>query len=85
MGLISFLLLGLIAGSIAKRIMKGRGSDSWFVTMLLGAAGALVGGWLGSALFGVSLRSFFSPTTWLLAIGGSVLVLFIHGLITDRK
>lgn len=85
MGLISFLLLGLIAGSIAKRIMHGQGGDSWVTTMLLGAVGALVGGWLGSALFGVSLRSFFSLTTWLLAIGGSVLVLFVYSLVTGRK
>ncbi|MBE6478076.1 MAG: GlsB/YeaQ/YmgE family stress response membrane protein [Propionibacteriaceae bacterium] len=85
MGLISFLLLGLIAGSIAKRILKDQGGGSWVATMLLGAAGAIVGGWLGGELFGVSLRSFFSLTTWLLAIGGSVLVLFVYSLITGRK
>lgn len=85
MGFLGFLLLGLIAGAIAKAILPGKNGGGWLVTMLLGVIGALVGGWLGSVLFGASLEEFFSIQTWLLAIGGSVLVLLVYGLITGRR
>lgn len=84
MGLLSFLLLGLIAGAIAKRIM-GNDRGGCLTTMALGVAGAFVGGWLGVSLFGVPLGSFFSLRTWLLSIGGSVVVLFVYGLITGNR
>ncbi|WP_316668273.1 GlsB/YeaQ/YmgE family stress response membrane protein [uncultured Propionibacterium sp.] len=84
MGLLSFLLLGLVAGAIAKRIM-GTDRGGCLVTMLLGIAGAMVGGWLGITLFGVPLGSFFSLRTWLLSIGGSLVVLFVYGLITGGR
>lgn len=85
MGFFAFLLLGLIAGAIAKAILPGRQEGGWFATLLLGALGAIVGGWLGSVLFGVELATFWSLQTWLLAIGGSVLLLVIYGAITGRK
>ncbi|GAB2700747.1 putative membrane protein YeaQ/YmgE (transglycosylase-associated protein family) [Microbacterium marinum] len=47
--------------------------------------GALLGGWLGSVLFNAKLEEFFSIQTWLLAIGGSLIVLLIYGLITGRN
>ena len=49
---------------------------------MLGVVGALLGGFIGSQLFGVSLEGFFDITTWLLAIGGAILVLLIYGLVT---
>ncbi|GMA92660.1 hypothetical protein GCM10025869_31890 [Homoserinibacter gongjuensis] len=55
------------------------------MTLLLGIVGALLGGWLGSVLFNVSLDEFWSLQTWLLAIGGSIIVLLIWGLIFGRK
>ena len=85
MGFFGFLLLGLIAGAIAKLILPGKQSGGWFVTLLLGVVGALLGGWLGSVLFNAPLEEFFSLQTWLLAIGGSILVLLIYGLIVGRK
>lgn len=85
MGFLGFLLLGLIAGAIAKAILPGKNGGGWLVTMLLGVIGALVGGWLGSVLFNAPLEEFFSIQTWLLAIGGSVLVLLVYGLITGRR
>lgn len=85
MSFIAFLLLGLIAGAIAKLIIPGTQPGGWFVTLLLGIVGALLGGWLGGAIFGVDLGSFFSLSTWLLAIGGSVIVLLIYGAITGRR
>lgn len=85
MGFFGFLLLGLIAGAIAKLILPGKQGGGWFVTLLLGMGGALLGGWLGGLIFNVNLQGFFDLSSWLLAIGGSVLVLLIHGLLTGRR
>lgn len=85
MGFLAFLILGLIAGAIAKAILPGRQGGGWFVTLLLGVIGAMLGGWLGSLLFGASLEDFWSLQTWLLAIGGSIVVLLIYGLIVGRR
>jgi uncharacterized membrane protein YeaQ/YmgE (transglycosylase-associated protein family) len=78
-------LFGLIAGAIAKFLMPGRspgGSElsGWFITILLGIGGALVGGYLSSRLFawdvtGFNLRSFA------IAIGGAMLLLFLYRLL----
>ncbi|WP_217178636.1 GlsB/YeaQ/YmgE family stress response membrane protein [Streptomyces sp. AC495_CC817] len=85
MSFIGFLILGLIAGAIAKVILPGKQGGGWFVTLLLGVVGAIVGGWLGGLVFNVGLDSFFSLATWALAIGGSIVVLLIYGLITGRR
>lgn len=82
MGFLAFLILGLIAGAIAKAIMPGKQAGGWVVTLLLGVVGALLGGWLGSILFHVGLGDFWSLWTWLLAIGGSLIVLLIYGFAT---
>ena len=81
MSFLAFLILGLIAGAIAKLILPGRQGGGWFITLLLGVLGALLGGWLGSVLFGVGLQEFWDWRTWLLAIAGSIIVLLIWGLI----
>ena len=86
MGFLAFLLLGLIAGSIAKLILPGRQNGGWFATLILGVVGAMLGGWLGSVLFNAPLEEFFSIQTWLVAIGGSLIVLVIYGaLVTSRR
>ena len=83
MSFIPFLILGLIAAVIAKAILKQR--HGWVVTILLGLAGAALGGWLGTVLFDQPITEFFSIYSWLLAIGGSVIVLLVFGLITGRR
>ena len=80
--IIGWILLGLIAGAIAKAILPGAQGGGWIVTIILGIVGALLGGFIGSALFGIGLEGFFSLETWLLAIGGAILVLLIYGLVT---
>ncbi|WP_449283094.1 GlsB/YeaQ/YmgE family stress response membrane protein [Leucobacter sp.] len=85
MGILAFLILGLIAGAIAKAILPGRQGGGWIATLILGVVGAIVGGWLGSLLFGADIGEFFSLETWLLAIGGSIVVLLIYGLIVGRS
>ena len=85
MGFFGFLLLGLLAGAIAKLILPGKQGGGWFITLLLGVVGALLGGFLGSLLFNAPLEDFFSIQTWLLAIGGAIIVLLIYGLLVNRR
>jgi uncharacterized membrane protein YeaQ/YmgE (transglycosylase-associated protein family) len=85
MGFLAFLLLGLIAGAIAKFILPGRQNGGWFAMLILGVVGAMLGGWLGSVLFNAPLEEFFSIQTWLVAIGGSLIVLLIYGAFTAGR
>jgi uncharacterized membrane protein YeaQ/YmgE (transglycosylase-associated protein family) len=83
MGFLAFLLLGLIAGAIAKLIMPGGGG--WLATLVIGVIGALLGGWIGSALFGAGLGDFFDLRTWILAIVGAIIVLLIWNAVAGRR
>lgn len=85
MGLFSWIIVGFLAGAIAKAIMPGDQRTGWLATLALGAGGALVGGFIGSALFDIGLGTIWDLRTWGLAIGGSVLVLFVWGLLTKNK
>ncbi|MFB9716299.1 MULTISPECIES: GlsB/YeaQ/YmgE family stress response membrane protein [Arthrobacter] len=85
MGFFGFLLLGLIAGAIAKLLIPGRQGGGILITMLLGVIGAILGGWIGGLIFGGGLQEFFSLRTWLLAIGGSIIVLLIYGAVVGRR
>jgi len=85
MGFFGFLLLGLIAGAIAKLILPGKNGGGWVITLVLGVVGALLGGFIGSAVFGVGLENFFDLSTWVLAIVGSLIVLVIYGALTGRR
>lgn len=82
MGFLAFLILGLIAGAIAKLILPGKQGGGWFITLLLGVVGALLGGWIGGLIFGTGLTEFWDLGTWLMAIAGSIIVLLIYGLLT---
>ncbi|KJC63874.1 Uncharacterized membrane protein YeaQ/YmgE, transglycosylase-associated protein family [Agreia bicolorata] len=84
MSFLGFLLLGLIAGAIAKAILPGKQGGGWVVTLILGVVGALIGGWIGGAVFGVGYDGFFSIQSWLIAIVGSIVVLLVYGLIVGR-
>ena len=82
MGIIGWIVLGLIAGAIAKAILPGRQGGGWLITLILGVVGALLGGFVGSAIFGIGLENFWSLQTWIVAIIGSIVVLLIYGLVT---
>jgi uncharacterized membrane protein YeaQ/YmgE (transglycosylase-associated protein family) len=85
MGILGFLLLGLIAGALAKLILPGRQGGGWLITLVLGVVGAILGGWIGSLIFGGGLGDFFDLRTWLLSILGAIIVLLIYGAIAGRR
>ncbi|GAA2143901.1 MULTISPECIES: GlsB/YeaQ/YmgE family stress response membrane protein [Arthrobacter] len=85
MGILAFLILGLIAGAIAKALLPGRQGGGWVVTLVLGVVGAILGGWIGSLIFGGGLGNFFDLRTWLLSILGAVIVLLIFGAVAGRR
>jgi uncharacterized membrane protein YeaQ/YmgE (transglycosylase-associated protein family) len=80
-GIISWIVLGLIAGIIAKALMPGKDPGGCIITMLLGVAGAFVGGWVGKTLFHVQLGTFFDLRTWGLAILGALIILLGYRLL----
>ena len=85
MSFISWILIGLIAGAIARSVVGG-GASSWLMNLLLGVLGAVVGGWLAGALFNVDyIRGFWDWRTWLVAILGGFLVTWIYNAMTGRN
>ncbi|MFI8103862.1 GlsB/YeaQ/YmgE family stress response membrane protein [Streptomyces sp. NPDC086023] len=86
MGILAWILLGLLAGIIAKWLMPGDDPGGIIVTTLIGIAGGLLGGWLGKVIFGVdSVDGFFELSTWIAAIVGSLILLALYRLFTRRK
>jgi uncharacterized membrane protein YeaQ/YmgE (transglycosylase-associated protein family) len=77
MGILSWVILGLVIGIIAKFFMPGKDPGGIFVTIILGIAGAFVGGFIGSAL-GLGSVSGFDIRSLLIAVGGSILLLIIY-------
>jgi uncharacterized membrane protein YeaQ/YmgE (transglycosylase-associated protein family) len=86
MGIIAFIILGLIAGAIAKAILPGDDPGGIIVTTIIGIVGALLGGFLAAALFGADpLDEFFDISSWLTAIVGSIVLLLIYRAIVGRR
>jgi len=85
MGTIAFLILGTIAGFVARALLPGRIGGGLIKALICGVAGALVGGWLSSAVFHVSLGTFWDLRTWVIAVAGSALVLLVYGALTGRN
>lgn len=77
MGIISWIILGLIVGILAKWFMPGKDGGGFFMTVILGIAGALVGGYI-SAFFGLGTVSGFNIGSLIISILGAMLLLFIY-------
>jgi uncharacterized membrane protein YeaQ/YmgE (transglycosylase-associated protein family) len=80
--ILGWILFGLVIGVIAKLLMPGRDPGGFIVTILLGIAGALVGGFLGRAL---GLYQPGEPAGWVMATLGAVLLLFIYRLVARPR
>jgi uncharacterized membrane protein YeaQ/YmgE (transglycosylase-associated protein family) len=84
MGIIAWIILGALAGIIAEKLTGSR--TGLILATVVGIVGALLGGFLAKALFGVdSLDNFFDISTWLTAIVGAVVLLLIVRVVTDRR
>jgi uncharacterized membrane protein YeaQ/YmgE (transglycosylase-associated protein family) len=84
MGILAWIVLGLIAGAIAKAIMPGDDPGGIIVTILIGIVGAFLGGFLGNLITGTGLNG-FSLWSILLAIAGALLLLWIYRLTTRGR
>lgn len=85
MGFLGWIVLGLVAGAIAKLIMPGNDPGGFIVTILLGIIGAIIGGFIGSRIFGYGLETFWNLQTWIVAIIGSLILLAIYRLAIGRR
>jgi uncharacterized membrane protein YeaQ/YmgE (transglycosylase-associated protein family) len=82
MGILSWIVFGLVVGIIAKLLTPGRDPGGFIITALLGIAGALFGGFVGRAM------GFYGPTEsagWLMSIGGAILLLVLYRVIAPRR
>jgi len=82
MGILSWIVFGLVVGIIAKLMTPGRDPGGFIVTILLGVAGALFGGFIGRAM------GFYGPTEsagWLMSIGGAILLLLLYRMVARRR
>lgn len=78
MGLLGWILLGLFAGTIARALIPGRTEPGGCIgTTAVGVLGALLGGWIATELDVGKIDEFFDLETWLIAIGGSALLLLV--------
>ena len=84
MGILAWLLFGLIVGAIAKFIMPGAQGGGWVITIILGIVGAMVGGWVGGML-GLGTADEFSIGGIAMAVVGAIIVLFIYGALTKGR
>ena len=82
MTILGWILFGLVVGALAKLVMPGRDPGGIIVTILLGIAGALLGGFIGRAL---GFYSEGEPAGWVMAFLGSVVLLFLYRLMVGRR
>ena len=85
LGIIAWIIFGLIAGIIAKLIMPGRDPGGCIITMLLGVAGAFVGGFLYRLLTGREVFFQFDLGSLVVAVLGAVVILAVYRLIVGRR
>jgi uncharacterized membrane protein YeaQ/YmgE (transglycosylase-associated protein family) len=84
-GIIAFIILGLLAGATAKALLPGDDPGGFIVTAVIGVVGALLGGFLAGAIFDADpLDEFFDISTWLTAIIGAIILLVIYRMVVGR-
>jgi uncharacterized membrane protein YeaQ/YmgE (transglycosylase-associated protein family) len=86
MGIIGWILLGLLAGIIAKAVLPGDDPGGFIITTIIGIVGALLGGLLASVLgIGDPIDEFFDISTWLAAIIGAIVLLLVYRVVVSRR
>ena len=84
MGILSWIIFGLIAGLIAKFLMPGRDPGGFIITILLGIAGAVVGGFIGTSL-GFGGVDGFNFGSFVIAVLGAILLLILYRVLVWRR
>ena len=84
MGIIAWIVLGLLAGAIARTIMPGDQSIGLLATILIGVVGAIIGGFIAELLGFEGLGSFFELRTWIIAIAGAFVLLALVRMVSSR-
>lgn len=82
MGILSWILFGLVVGVIAKLLMPGRDPGGFIITILLGIAGALIGGFVGRAL---GMYETNEGAGWLMSILGAIILLALYRMMVRRR
>ena len=86
MGIIAWIVLGLLAGAIAKALLPGDDPGGFIVTAIIGIVGAILGGLIARLLFGAdAIDEFFDISTWITAIVGSIILLLIYRMVIGRR
>lgn len=85
MNILSWILFGLLAGAIAKAIHPGKDPGGWIITILIGIAGAFTGGAIGHYLLGWEHEAGWNLRSFLIAIAGAILVLWIYRMLQKRS
>ncbi|MFD5748695.1 GlsB/YeaQ/YmgE family stress response membrane protein [Streptomyces sp. NPDC127033] len=82
MGVISWIILGLLAGAAAKILLPGRDPGGLIGTTLIGIAGAFIGGWISSTWLDRPISNdFYDGATWIAAIGGALVLLVVYRIL----
>ena len=84
MGILAWIILGLVSGAIAKALHRGDDPGGWIVTIIIGIVGAIIGGYIGTLLGWGSVDG-FNIKSILLAIGGAIIVLAIYRALSTRR
>ncbi|MEU4235150.1 GlsB/YeaQ/YmgE family stress response membrane protein [Nonomuraea sp. NPDC026600] len=86
MGIIAWIILGLVAGVVARMLVPGKDPQGLIITFVLGVVGALLGGFVATQVFHVAgIQGFFNLSTWICAIVGAAVLLLGYNLITGRR
>ena len=82
MGILTWIVFGLVVGIIAKLLIPGRDPGGFIVTVLIGIAGAMLGGFIGRAMgfYGAN-----ESAGWLISIGGAILLLLLYRVVARRS
>ncbi|MEU7855465.1 GlsB/YeaQ/YmgE family stress response membrane protein [Nonomuraea sp. NPDC049141] len=86
MGIIAWIILGLVAGIVARALVPGKDPQGLIITFVLGVAGALLGGFVATQVFHVAgVQGFFNLSTWVCAIVGAAVLLFAYNVLTGQR